>query len=262
MSVLCRVCHVFPPHVSIFGLFPVLVSCHYELICVQLCVCDCVNYPVYISPVFWVWFRLVYLLLPRCILSLCLVLSCLDIYIKDYYLSLYPHLCVPVPPSCVHRDRRPDPTVSGAPSPRFVLFVVWKVFILFLSVCPAAWKSPLVIPAIAHCKSAWEFGGIAASAASPLVASSVRSAGWGYPKPAGWLSGSRVAAPPGAPFAGDHATGSPLTQCPPARLWLKARRIAADSKPAGSPLTQARRIAADSCPPDWHWLMPAGRRNP
>ncbi len=52
MSVLCRVCHVFPPPVSIFGLFPVLVSCHYELICVQLCVCDCVNYPVYLVPVF------------------------------------------------------------------------------------------------------------------------------------------------------------------------------------------------------------------
>ncbi len=42
-STLCQssvMCHVFPPHVSIFGLFPVLVSCHYELICVQLCVCD------------------------------------------------------------------------------------------------------------------------------------------------------------------------------------------------------------------------------
>ncbi len=40
MSVLCRVCHVFPPHVSIFGLFPVLVSCHYEFIRVQVCLCD------------------------------------------------------------------------------------------------------------------------------------------------------------------------------------------------------------------------------
>ncbi len=37
MSVLCRVCHVFPPHVSIFGLFPVLVSCRYELSMFQLC---------------------------------------------------------------------------------------------------------------------------------------------------------------------------------------------------------------------------------
>ncbi len=40
--------------------------------------------------------------------------------IKDYYLSLYPRLRVLVPPSCVHRDRRPDLTVSGAHSPRFV----------------------------------------------------------------------------------------------------------------------------------------------
>ncbi len=43
-----------------------------------------------------------------------------------------------------------------------------------------------------------------------------------YPPPAVALpsppAGCRVAAPPGAPFAGDHATGSPLTQCPPARL--------------------------------------------
>ncbi len=98
-------------------------------------------------------------------------------------------------------------------------------------------------------QDAWEFGRIAASAASPLVASSVRSV---------WLSGSRVAAPPGTPFAGDHATGSPLTQCPPARLWLNARRPASDSMPAGSPLTQARRIAADSSPPDRRWLKPAG----
>ncbi len=52
MSVLCRVCHVFPPLVSIFGLFPVLVSCHYELSMFQLCLCDCVNYPVYLVPVF------------------------------------------------------------------------------------------------------------------------------------------------------------------------------------------------------------------
>ncbi len=29
VSVLCRVCHVSPPHVSLFGLFPVLVLCHY-----------------------------------------------------------------------------------------------------------------------------------------------------------------------------------------------------------------------------------------
>ncbi len=66
------------------------------------------------------------------------------------------------------------------------------------------------------------------------------------PSPPASLSSSRVAAPPGAPFAGDHATASPLTQCPPARLWLNARRPTAVLKPAGLPLTQARRIAADS----------------
>ncbi len=37
LSVLCRVCLVFLPHVSLFGLFPVLVKCDYWLILVQLC---------------------------------------------------------------------------------------------------------------------------------------------------------------------------------------------------------------------------------
>ncbi len=37
MSWFCCVCHVFPPLVSIYGLFPVLVSCHYELSMFQLC---------------------------------------------------------------------------------------------------------------------------------------------------------------------------------------------------------------------------------
>ncbi len=165
------------------------------------------------------------LVIPLCF---CPCQSCLDVYIKDYYLSLSPRLPVPVPPSCVHRDRRPDPTVSGAHSPRFVFFVLKSLCFVHVCVCPAAWKSPLVIPTIAHCKSAWEFGGIAASplAMSPHACRSreISAAGGGSPKPAGGLSGSRVAAPPGAPFAGDHATGSPLTH--------------------------ARRITADSCRPD------------
>ncbi len=37
MSGFCCVCHLFLPLVSIFGLFPVLVSCHYELSMFQLC---------------------------------------------------------------------------------------------------------------------------------------------------------------------------------------------------------------------------------
>ncbi len=45
-----------------------------------VCMWLCVNYPVYLVPVFWVWFRLVYSLLPGVSVSLpCLVLPwCLD----------------------------------------------------------------------------------------------------------------------------------------------------------------------------------------
>ncbi len=164
--------------------------------------------------------------------------------IKYYYLSLRPRLHVLVPPSCVHRDRRPDLTVCGAHSPRFV-FHFQKSFVLFLFCLFRGKEVAAHHPAIAHCKSAWEFGGIVASplAASPHARRSreISAAGGGSPKPAGWLPSSRVA----APFAGDHA-----------------RRPASDSMPAGSPLTQARRIAADSCPPDRRWLKPAGRRYP
>ncbi len=140
MSGFCCVCHVFPPLVSIFGLFPVLVSCHYELSMFQLCLCDYVlivyDYPLYISPVFWVWFRLVYSLLPgvSCLsaLSCPALMSCL-VLIKYYYLSLCPRLRVPVPPSCVHRDRRPDPNCKRRPFTPFC-FPFSKVF-CFVPVC-------------------------------------------------------------------------------------------------------------------------------
>ncbi len=96
-----------------------------------------------------VWFRLVYSLLPRCILSLSPALSCLVLpwcLIKDYYLSLCPRLRVPVPPSCVHRDRRPDLNSKRRPFTSFCFVRFLKSFYLFLCfVCPAARKSPLVI---------------------------------------------------------------------------------------------------------------------
>ncbi len=103
MSVLCRVCHVFLPHVSIFGLFPVLVKCHYELILVQLCLSR------------YLWFTCVFIVLSiqfdfvwstrysRCFLSVSLALSYL-VLIKDCNLSLRPRRRVLVPPCCVHRD--------------------------------------------------------------------------------------------------------------------------------------------------------------
>ncbi len=137
VSPLSCVCQVFPPLVSIFGLFPVLVKCHYELILVQPCLSN------------YLWFTCVFIVL-------------------------------------------------------FVQFdFVWS------------------------------------------ISREISAAGGGSPKPAGGLPSSRVAAPPGASFAGDHTTGPPLTQCPLDRLWLNARRI-----------------AADSSPPDRRWLMPAGRRYP
>ncbi len=135
----------------------------------------------------------------------------------------------------MHRDRRPDLNSKRRPFTSFCFVRFFKSFYLFLCfVCSAAWKSPLVIPALAHCKSAWEFGGIAAS---PLTARpharrsrEISAAGGGSPKPAGWFPGCR----------------SP-------RRAIRGRsrhRIASDSMPAGSPLTQARRITADSSPPD------------
>ncbi len=229
-----------------------------------------------------VWCRLVYLLFPvypvceYCLVLPCPAMSCLDVLL-NIIIWVYILVCVFLflPRVCTVTEDQTK-TVSGA-----ILFSVFKSFYfvpVFVYVCPAAWKSPLVIPAIAHCKLAWEFGRIAANVASPLAASpharrswEISVAGGGSPKPAGSLPSSRVAAPPGAPFAGDHATGSPLTQCPPARLWLNARRPASDSMPAGPPLSQsppdrgrlnarriARRIAADSSPPDCRWLKPTG----
>ncbi len=110
MSGFCCVCHVFLPLVYIFGLFPVLVKCDHQLICVQLCVCDCVNYPVYLVPVFWVWFRLVYSLLPgvSClsVLPCPALMSSLNIIIIWVYILVCVFLFLPrvCTVTVVHRD--------------------------------------------------------------------------------------------------------------------------------------------------------------
>ncbi len=76
MSVLCRVCSVFPSLVSIFGLFPVLVKCDYQFILVQ----RCLSHYLCLSCVFIV-------LSGRLVILVCvsLALSCpaLFVYIKD-----------------------------------------------------------------------------------------------------------------------------------------------------------------------------------
>ncbi len=59
-----------------------------------------------------------------------------------------------VSPCCVHRDRRPDQTVSVVPSPRFVLFVfssLWFVPVF----CPSRQASPLA--ASPHARRSREF---------------------------------------------------------------------------------------------------------
>ncbi len=171
-------------------------------------------------------------------------------------------VCAPWQKTRPNRKRRPFTSFC---------FLFFEKFLfcssLFVCVCPAAWKSPLVIP------WAWEFGGIAASAASPLAASPHARQCGRYPPPAVTLPSppagclvpglplpqarrSREITPPARlwlnacrPPSDSMLAGPPLTQCPPARRWLK---------PAGSPLTQAHRIAADSSPPDRRWLKPAG----
>ncbi len=59
-----------------------------------------------------------------------------------------------VSPCCVHRDRRPDQTVSVVPSPRFVLFVFSSCY--FVPVfCPSRQASPLA--ASPHARRSREF---------------------------------------------------------------------------------------------------------
>ncbi len=203
-----------------------------------------------------------------------------------------------VSPCCVHRDRRPDLTVSVVPSPRFVLFVFSSVFFVpgFLSLLLAVRgslrrRSRLSHPAVRG-TSCPPFAGVyAAVRGSPIplfagVLAAVR--GSAIPPFAGsWRRRSRLCHPavrgssrrrsrinqPSVhwrwrhhprltlarrPASDSMPAGLPLTQCPPACLWLNARRPASDSSSPGVPLTQARRIAADSSSPDCRWLKLAG----
>ncbi len=99
LSGFCYACQLFLPLVSIFGLFPVLVSCHYELSMFQLCLS---RYVLIIPCILvlsfefgFVWSTRHFPVYP---VSLsCLVLPCSALLsIKYYYLSLSPRLRVPV----------------------------------------------------------------------------------------------------------------------------------------------------------------------
>ncbi len=80
------------------------------------------------------------------------------------------------------------------------LFSVFQKSLVLVPVCLSCDKEVATRPsALARYMSAWEFGGITASplAASPHARRSweISATGCGYPKPAGWLSSSRVALP-------------------------------------------------------------------
>ncbi len=128
---------------------------------------------------------------------------------------------------CVHRDRRPDQTVSVVPSPRFVLFVSSSGYFVpvFCPSCPPFAALPS--------RGSREF-------TPPFAAQRSRR--------------SREFTPPFAdqPALRSQKMTPPSTAnpSPPACLWLNARRPASDSMPAGSPLTHAR------------WPPFAGKANP
>ncbi len=202
-------------------------------------------------------------------------LPCLTLMssLKTIIWSISSSACFLVPPCCVHRDRRPDPTVSVVPSPRlFCSF--FQVFWLFLCFVPAAALMPA--PPFAGVYAAVRgspiprFAGVHASLrrrsrlSHPAVrGSSRRRSRLSDPAVRGSLRRrSRINQPtvrrrwrrrPRLTLAHRPATeslpaGLPLTQCPPACLWLNARRPASDSSPpdcrwlklAGLPLTHAR----------------------
>ncbi len=127
------------------------------------------------------------------------------------------------------RDRRPDPTVSVVPSPRFVLFV-FSSFLVVPEFCPSRQASPLT--ASPHARRS--------RLSHPAVRGSLRRRSrLSHPVVRGSLRRrSRLSHPAVRGSSRRHP-----------RLTL-AHRPAAESMPAGLPLTQARRIAADSSPPD------------
>ncbi len=169
-----------------------------------------------------------------------------------------------ISPCCVHRNRRPDQTVSVVPSPRFVLFV---------------FSSCLFVPEFCSSRQASPH----AASPHPAVRGSSRrrsrinqpSVHWR------WRHHPRLTLAR-RPASDSMPAGLPLTQCPPACLWFQLARSAADSsspdcrwlKLAGLPLTHAtgRRQgrpthhclfhAAVRGPPLFHVLIYAGKANP
>ncbi len=184
-----------------------------------------------------------------------------------------------VSPCCVHRNRRPDQTVSVVPSPRFVLFVFFKCVILFPCFVPRGKRvrspralmpavrgslrrrSRLFHPAVRGSlrrRSRLSHPAVRGSSrrrsrlSHPAVrGSSRRRSRLSHPAvrgssrrrsriiqpsvPRGWRLHPWLTLAH-RPASDSMPAGLPLTQCPPACLWLNARRPASDSMPAGLPL--------------------------
>ncbi len=134
-TVVCVMCPhlMFPYLVCFLSLFNVIIS---SFMSSRVCLII-YDLPVYISSCLFSLMSSGLLVIPgvSCLWVLpCPVLSCLDVLSKYYRLSLYPRPRVPVPPSCVHRDRRPDQNRKRHPFTPFC-FPVWKVVILFQCLC-------------------------------------------------------------------------------------------------------------------------------
>ncbi len=215
---------------------------------------------VYLSPVFWIPLRLVYSY-SRCVY---LALSTLDVVIKDYYLKLYPRLRVPRLSLLCAPWQKTRPYSKRRPFTSFCFVRFFKCVILFPCFVPRGKRvrTPRAqMPAVR--------GSLRRRSrlSHPAVHGSLRRRSrLSHPAVRGssrrrsrinqptvhrrWRHHPRLTLAH-RPAADSMPAGLPLTQCPPACRWLKL---------AGLPLTQARRIAADSSSPDCRWLMPAGRR--
>ncbi len=106
MRVICF-CLLCPYLVCFLSLFHVIMSsfvsrCVNVIVLITLCI-------LVLSFEFdFIWSTRYFPVYPVSLSCLVRLIDCLDVLIKYYYLSLYPRLRVPVPPSCVHRDNCMD----------------------------------------------------------------------------------------------------------------------------------------------------------
>ncbi len=117
-------CHVFPPLVSIFGLFPVLVKCDHYLILVQLCLSSYLWYSLVFKSCLFSLISSCLLVTPRCFCESALPCLALMASLKTIIWVYSSSPCSSFLPAVTEDQTK---TVSGAPSHRF-FFRFSKVF--------------------------------------------------------------------------------------------------------------------------------------